>query len=183
MQKYNISNIKIEVDEISWDWLIDNIELDSEQAWIIEKSVVLHDNDNKLSSAIDEARNKFSKIDNKNLLWDNYSKLYLHYDLEKSLKRNQVVTAHIILSDILDALSKFIFLFHHQVIPPQKWRWYMIGKEKLFNMDRVNKLVQLNLLTSGEEIVLLIKELQEECQKIMLDLGFNKDRVIEPWRF
>ncbi len=183
MQQYKISNIKIEIDEMRLDWLLGNTGIDSEQAWIIEKSIVLYDPDDKVAVAFDEARKKLSKTDNKKLLWNNYSLLYSHYDLEKSLKRNQAITAYIISSNILDALSKFIFLCQNKTVPPQKWRWYMIRKDKLFDMDDVDKLIRLNLLNSGKEMVLLIKEIQKKCQKIMLDLGFEKDRVMEPWRF
>ncbi|MBU4209847.1 hypothetical protein KKC08_03470 [Patescibacteria group bacterium] len=68
-------------------------------------------------------------------------------------------------------------------MPPQKWRWYMIRKDQLLNTDRVDKIVRLNLLKSGEDVVSLIKEIQKECQKIMLGLRFEKDKVMEPWRF
>lgn len=183
MQQYKISNILIEVDEMRLDWLLNNTGPDSEQAWIIEKSIVLYDPDNKVVVALDKARKKLSKTDNKKLLWDNYCLLYSHYDLEKSLKRDQTITSHIILSNILDALSKFIFLYQNKAVPPQKWRWYMIRKDKLFDMDNVDKLTRLNLPNSGEEMVLLIKEIQKEYQKIMLDLGFEKEKVMEPWRF
>ena len=183
MQQYKVANIKIEVDEMSMAWLLGNLTLDSEQAWIVEKSLLLYDPDGKTTLALTEAKSKLSKLDNKKILWNNYAQLYLHYDLEKSLKRDQVVTAHIILSDILDALSKFVFLSQNKAIPPKKWRWYMIRKEQLFDMDNVNKLLRLDLANSLEKIDLLIREIQKECQRIMLGLGFEKDKVIEPWRF
>lgn len=59
----------------------------------------------------------------------------------------------------------------------------MIRKDQLLNTDRVDKIVRLNLLKSGEDVVSLIKEIQKECQKIMLGLRFEKDKVMEPWRF
>lgn len=183
MQQYKIADIKIEVDEMQMNWLLDNLTLDSEQAWIIEKSIVLYDPEGKTTLTLKEVKTKLMKLDNKKLLWDNYSQLYLHYDLEKSLKRNQVITAHIILSDILDALSKFIFLYQKKAIPPKKWRWYMIRKDKLFEMENVDKLIKLNLSDSIEKVDQLIREIQKECQKIMLDLRFEKDKVMEPWRF
>jgi len=88
-----------------------------------------------------------------------------------------------VLSDISDTLNKFVFLCQNKAVPPQKWRWYMIRKDQLLNTDRVDKIVRLNLLKSGEDVVSLIKEIQKECQKIMLGLRFEKDKVMEPWRF
>lgn len=183
MQQYEVSGVKVEVDEMNWNWLFDNLVLGSEQSWLIEKSIVLYDPNKLVADALDNSKIKLSKIDNKKLLWDNYSKLYLHYDLEKSLKRNQIISAHIILSEIIDSLSKFIFLYQNKPVPPQKWRWYMIEKEKLFNVDKVEKLVQLDLVSSRAEIISIIKSIQNDCQKIMMDLGFEKERVMEPWKF
>lgn len=183
MQQYKISNIKVEVDEMQLSWLLSNINPDSEQAWIIDKAIILFDPNDDITTQIDEAKNTLLKIDNKKLLWDNYSQLYCHYDWEKSLQRNQLIAAHIILSNILDSLSKFVFLYQNRVIPPQKWRWLLIRKDSLFNMVAIDKLIRLNPLTSKEEMVLLIKDIQKECQKIMLTLGFEKNMVMEPWRF
>lgn len=183
MQQYKVADIKIEVDEMNWDWLFNDLNIASDQAWIIEKSIVLYDPDGKTTMAFTEAKKKLASADVKQLLWENYCKLYYHYDLEKSLKRNQIVTAHIILSNLLDALSKFIFLYHNRVVPPLKWRWYMIRKEKLFDATCVDKLVRLNLDVSEAEITALIREIQTEAQTMMLAKGYEKDRVMEPWRF
>lgn len=59
----------------------------------------------------------------------------------------------------------------------------MIRKDKLFEMENVDKLIKLNLSDSIEKVDQLIREIQKECQKIMLDLRFEKDKVMEPWRF
>ncbi|MCL4384193.1 hypothetical protein M1116_01975 [Patescibacteria group bacterium] len=183
MKQYKVSNLKIEVDEMMSDWLFNNLTLDSEQAWIIEKAIIIYDPKNECRKLLEKARNNLEGIDKTGLLWNNYSKLYLHYDLEKCLKRKQIIGGHIVLSNILDSLSKFIYLYQNKTIPPQKWRWYMIEKEKLFDVEKINELALLNLKTSSDEIITLLLEIQNDCQKIMLDLGFDKEKVMEPWRF
>ena len=165
MKQYKVDSIKIEIDEMSIDWLLNDLSTDSEQAWIVEKSIILFDPKNDLSKKINQAKAKLSKTDNKKLLWDSYSQLYSHYDLEKCLKRNQIITAHIVLSNILDALSKFIFLSKDMVVPSQKWRWYIIKTEKLFKMTQVNQLVKLNLQSFDQDIISMIKEIQKEVKQ------------------
>ena len=183
MKQYEVSGIKVEVDEMSWDWLFSDTNLDSEQSWIIEKSVILFDFEGKVTKTLTKARTRLSETDNKKMLWENYAKLFCDYDLKKSLKRDQLLTSHIILSTFLDSLSKFIFLYKHHAVPPQKWRWFLIRKEKLFDLNNIDKLVELDPKTSFAEILSIIKNIQLNCQSIMLGLGFEKEKVSEPWKF
>lgn len=183
MQQYVTDGVKIEVDEMNWKWLFATPTADSEQVWIIDRAIVLDDPENKINKKLNEFKERIKGLETSKLLWKSYGQLYLTYDLEKSLKRNQIITAQIILAKILEALSQFIFLYQRRILPPQKWRWYLIEKEKLFEMDKVNTLAKLSIITEADKILAMLKAIQKDCQKMMLDAGWEKERVLEPWRF
>jgi len=181
MEQFEEDGIKIEVDEMSLGWLLSDTNFDSERDWIRTQAVILFDPGNKLKTEFDKV-NKIALLGKEKLLWNVYKEIFNQYDIDKCLKRGQQMSGFMLINKTIDELTKFIFLVNDQPIPPLKWRWYFIEKLNLFEIAIIEKLIP-NGLNSLKETLAVLAEIQTKCQKIMLDKGYFKDQVLEPWRF
>lgn len=181
MEQFEENGIKIEVDEMSLNWLLQDTNFDSERNWIRTQAIILFDPENKIKTEFDKA-NKTALLGKEKLLWNVYQEIFNQYDIEKCLKRGQLMAGYMLINKTTDELTKFIFLINGQSIPPLKWRWCFIEKLNLFDITLIEKLVP-NGLDSLNKSITILTEIQNQCQKIMLDKNYPKDRVLEPWRF
>lgn len=181
MEQFNENGVKIEVDEMSLNWLLSDTNFDSERNWIRTQAVILFDPGNKLKTEFDKV-NKIALLGKVKLLWNVYQEIFNKYDIEKCLKRNQQMSGFMLINKTIDELTKFIFLVNDQPIPPLKWRWYFIEKLNLFDITLIEKLVP-NGINSLDQSLTVLAEVQTKCQKIMLDKNYPNDKVLEPWKF
>lgn len=181
MQQFREDDIKIEVDKMDINWLLENSKPDSEQFWIREKAKIIYDSQNIL-------KNKFKKANHlkpevyKELLWSLYKQIFNSYNLEKSIKRNEIITGHMYVLKTIEILSKFIFIYYKKVVPTYKWRWYFIKKEKLLNQKLINQIRNTDYRIN-EKALNLIKDIEREAQKLMIKKGYSGKKVKEPWLF
>lgn len=181
MEQFEEDGIKIEVDEMSLDWLLQDTSLDSERNWIRTQAIILFDPKKSIKTEFDKA-NKTRLLGREKLLWDVYKEIFNQYDIEKCIKRGQLIDGYMLINKTIDELIKFIFLVNDQPVPPLKWRWYFIKKLNLFDITLIEKLIP-NGLNSLNKSLIVLSEIQDQAQKIMLDKGYSKDQVLEPWRF
>ena len=181
MEQFDEGGVKIEVDEMSLNWLLQDTNFDSERNWIRTQAVILFDPEGRIKTEFDKA-NKTSLLGQKKLLWEEYKEIFNQYDIEKCLKRDQLMAGYMLINKTIDELTKFVFLANNQPVPPLKWRWYFIKKLDLFDITLVEKLVPTGINSLNRTLTILT-EIQNKCQKIVLDKGYPRDQVLEPWRF
>jgi len=181
MEQFKEEGIKVEVDEMSLNWLLQDTNFDSEQNWIRTQAIILFDPENNIKTEFDKA-NKTTLPGKEKLLWDVYQEIFNKYDIEKCLKRDQLLAGYILINKTINELTKFIFLANDQPVPPLKWRWYFIKKLNLFDLTLIEKLVPKGFNSLSETLTALT-EIQNMCQKKMLDKSYPNDQVLEPWRF
>lgn len=181
MEQFEEDGVKIEVDEMSLSWLLRDINFGSEQNWIRTQAIILFDPENKIKTEFDKVNN-IAMLGKEKLLWNIYKEIFNQYDIEKCLKRGQLMAGYMLINKTINELTKFIFLANDQPVPPLKWRWYFIKKLNLFDISLIEKLVPGGLNSINQTLTTLT-EIQTKCQKIMLEKGYPKDQVLEPWRF
>lgn len=166
---------------MSLNWLLSDTNFDSERNWIRTQAVILSDPENKIKTEFDNA-NKTALLGKEKLLWNTYQEIFNQYDVEKCLKRSQLIAGFMLINKTIDELTKFIFLANNQPVPPLKWRWYFIKKLNLFDISLIEKLVPNGINSTNEKLIVLA-EIQTKCQKMMLNKNYPNDKVLEPWKF
>ena len=123
MQQFREIDIKVEVDKMDINWLLENTKPDSEQFWIREEAEIIYDPENILKNKFQKANYVKPEVYRK-LLWSLYKEIFNSYNLEKSIKRNEIITGHMYVLKTIEILSKFVFIYHEKAVPTYKWRWY-----------------------------------------------------------
>lgn len=175
--------VDIEVDEMSWQWLTEDLNPDSDQRWIREKSVILYDPQNQISRKFNELSQLIAE-QTKTQLWKYFKDAFYSNEIEKCSRRRDQETTNLYFYKAVDSILKFIFLYHNQPPPPFKWRWHFVNKDKLLSVKAVKTIKDiLTANNSLAEKLKLLVVLEKYLQQLMLKKGFRKEMVEEHWRF
>ncbi len=183
MQQFQQDGIEVEVDEMSWTWITENNKVDSEERWIREKGIILYDPHEEVAAKFKQLAAKM-KIKAKTELWESFKSAFYSNDIEKCLKRNDIIVSSLYFYTAIDNILKFIFLFREQPVPPFKWRWHFLTKDKLLSKRSIDSIKEI--LLSAKPAVSKLKLLygiEWEIQQLMIKKGYEKERVLEHWRF
>ena len=129
MKQFTQNGIQVEVDEMDWHWLTENVSPDSDQRWIREKSIVLYDPQKKITTKFKELSELMAK-QTKIQLWQYFKDVFYSNEIEKCIKRNDQETTTLYFYKAVESILKFIFLYHNLPVPPVKWRWHFLTKDK-----------------------------------------------------
>lgn len=180
MEQFVEDGVKVEVDEMSWAWITQRADLTSEQYWLREKAVILFDPEQIVKNTFQklnaESAQKFDSV-----LWRLYKKIYTLQDIKKSIARREYIAASMYFYKTVDAFTQFIFVYHKMAVPTFKWRWYFLKQEKLFDVEKLKAVLQME--HSIEESYGAVEELQKKARGMMLAKGYEKEKVAEPWKF
>lgn len=183
MKQFNHNGIPVEVDKMDWQWLAENLAIDSDQRWIREKSVILFDPKNKITAKFKEL-SEFMAKQTKTQLWQYFKDTFYSHEIEKCLKRNNQETTALYFYKAVDSIIKFIFLYHNQPVPPFKWRWHFLVKDKLLPKETITNLKAILLESQPAQTKLkLLISVETQLQQMMIDKGYNPEQVKEHWRF
>jgi len=183
MEQFKIQNVKVEVDEMSWEWLVGNNQPDSDQFWIREKAIILYDPEKRLSKKFRQLRRLINK-DYRINLWQSYKDLFVDYEVEKCIKRGEKEAGTLYLNQGINSLLKFLYIYKNLPVPPLKWRWYFLGQINIFDKD-FKKLISRLLLSRLEltEKLQLYKQAEVKTQQLMIGAGYDPNKVEEYWRY
>ncbi len=183
MEQKIIHDIKIEVDELSYQQLISDTSPDSEEYWMRTKARILYDPKGTLKN-IFKKQNAITKSLIGKYIWNIYKNVFSDYEIVKCAKRKEYETAAMYLFKSLDAFMRFIFIFYNKPVPTFKWRWYFLKKSRYLSEVYMKKIQRILLSTDSLELKLkLLKHIQHKAQKMMIDRGFDKKMVTEYWRY
>ena len=181
MKQYETNQIKIELDKIDAKRLLQKTGPDSEEFWIREKSVILYDPKNILKKTFKKLNHISSGTYHK-LLKESYKNLFHSYNFEKSVRRNETITASMYVMQTINTLSKFCFLYHEKPVPTFKWRWHYVETENLLKKNIIEKIKLFNSRKTSDNLRLL-KLIESNAAKMMREKGFSVDFVNQPWLF
>ncbi len=183
MKQFASDGINIEVDEMSWDWLMKNTAIDSEERWIREKSVILYDPQKKITKEFAKLKIKIKQEAEKEL-WEQFKAIFYSNDIANCLKRNDFITSTMYFYNSVENILKFIFIYNEEPVPPFKWRWYFLKKNQVLPTKTINFIS--NILNTNESPKNRLKQLidvEKQIQNLMIKKGFKKEQVLEHWRF
>lgn len=183
MKQFNVNNIKVEVDEMSWNWLTEDKNIDSERFWIREKAIIMHDPNNKLFKTFKKINQNILKK-YKDYLFSFYKDLFFDHEIELCLERRELETAQLYIFKSMEALIKFLFIYNKMPVPPFKWRVNFLKRQMFKQKKLVNDILRLfhSKLTVNEQLSLLLR-IKKDIQKMMIAKGYNRQKVMEFWRF
>ncbi len=183
MKQFSQNGVQVEVDEMDWQWLAENLAIDSDQRWIREKSVILFDPENKIADKFKELSELMAK-QTKTQLWQYFKDVFYSNEIEKCIKRNDQETTALYFYKAVESILKFIFLYHDRPVPPFKWRWHFLTKDKLLPNKTIDELkdILLNTQTAETRLKRLIS-IEAQIQNLMIEKGSNPKQVKEHWRF
>ena len=183
MQQFQLDGIEIEIDEMSWQWLTENDRVDSEERWIREKGVILFDPKGKIAAKFKELATKM-KAKTKRELWESFKSVFYSNDIEKCLKRDDKIVSSLYFFTAVDNILRFIFLYKEQPVPPFKWRWYFLTKNRLLSKKSIDSIKEILLGTRLIDSKLkLLYGVEREIQQLTIKKGYKKEQVLEHWRF
>lgn len=183
MEKLVYDGIKVEVDDMSWDWLMGNLQPDSDQYWMREKGIITFDPQNKLQTAFTKLKQQMT-VNHNDDLWRMYKEIFSDYEIEKCLKRGENEAGELYVFQSINSLLKFVYVLKNQPVPPLKWRWHFLNKTKLIGDEMKNKINSLILDHHNlSEKLVMIKQLQSNIQELMVKEGFEEKKVKEYWRY
>lgn len=183
MQQFVYDGIKIEVDEISWSWLTSDLNLDSDKRWIREKAIILFDPSKRLISTFETLKKKIYEL-NKQAVWQSYKSLFFEYEVKKCITREDLITASLYTYKAIENLLKFIYLYHNDAVPPFKWRWYFIKKNRLLSPMMIRQILQmLETRQTDNSRLLFLRTLEVYVKQLMLKKGYSKVMVDSPWLY
>lgn len=183
MKQFTRNGINIEVDEMSWDWLMKNTAIDSEERWIREKSVILYDQQKKISKEFAGLKSKMKQLAKKQL-WEQFKAIFYSNDIESCLKRNDLITSVLYFYNSIENIVKFVFIFNGEPVPPFKWRWYFLKKNHLLPEKTINFMNDiLNSNESSKNKLNQLIDVEKQMQNLMIQKGYKKEQVLEHWRF
>ena len=174
MQQFEYEGIKIEVDEMSWQWLTENMDPDSDQRWIREKGVILYDPTKKLVETFSALEARLREC-TKQAIWKSYKSLFSQYEVEKCITRRDFVTADLYVHKTIENLLKFIFLYRGEPVPPFKWRWYFAKKMKLLPASLIRQINSSQLP--------IPPAIEKYAKQLMLKQGYSEAMVNSPWLY
>lgn len=181
MEQFREDGIKVEVSQMEIDWLMREKKPDSEQFWIRGKAIILHDSLGNLKERFKKA-NHVSDKDYEKITWRAYKDIFNRHHASLCFKRGDNLTTWMYFFKTLDALTKFIFLYHKKAVPTFKWRWYFIRKEKLFDPDIFDKIASINQ-ASLEDSLKVLEEIEGKAKEMMIKRGYDRKKIEKPWRF
>jgi len=183
MRQFKQDGIEVEVDEMSWQWLTKNQNIDSEERWIREKGAILYDPKKLVANKF----NQLAKLVRKKAqagLWESFKSVFYSNDIEKCLKRNDKIATALYFYSAIENILKFVFILHGQPVPPFKWRWHFLVKNKLLPQNTLASMNSILLPSKSLEAKLkLLVGVEQQLQQIMIDKGYKKEMVLEHWRF
>jgi hypothetical protein len=180
MLQFKFEGLSIEIDQMEWDWLTNDGDDAMEKDWIRKKGIILFDKENALQKTF-KRLNKTSDRKYKEILWKNFKETFNSYDISKSIKRKDYITAEMYINRTINYVAKFIFIYNNLPVPTFKWRWYFIRKLNLFDINKVELLLDRG--HTLEERLNKIKALENDLAKMMIDKGFDKKKVENNWMF
>lgn len=183
MKQFTQNGVVVEVDEMDWMWLTENLTIDSDQRWIREKSVVLYDPQNTVAAKFKELSELMAK-QTKNQLWQYFKDVFYSNEIEKCIKRNDQETTVLYFFKAVESIIKFIFLYHNQPVPPFKWRRHFLTQNRLLPKEMITNLqaILLGIQPAQTKFELLIS-VETQLQQMMINNGYKKEQVKEHWRF
>lgn len=183
MEQKVIKGVTIEIEEMSWQWLITDLNPDSEQYWIRSKAIILHDTS-------DVIKNTFLELDIKiksawrEQLWNIYKDIIKDYEISKCIDRGELESATMYIHESLNTLLKFLFVYNNSPVPTYKWRWYFLKKSRYLSKTFLEKIRNILLspipLQSKQQ---LLKQIGEEVQAMMINKGYEAKMVRDYWRY
>jgi len=183
MKQITQKSIQIEIDEMSWHWLTENLTIDSDQRWIREKSVILFDPKQVITEKFEQLKRQMQQ-ETKNRLWQYFKDAFYSHEIDKCLKRRDRETASLYFYKSVDSILKFIFLYHNQPVTPFKWRWHFLTKGKLLPSQTIEQLQEIILSTKSASAKLkILNSIETQLQQLMVRKGYKKEQVKEHWRF
>lgn len=184
MKQFRVKGVKIEVDEMNWDWVLkDNNVIGSEQFWIREKAVILYDPNNQVQNAFTKTNNAI-RFEYDAQLWELFKQTMMEYEVEKCVKRGDISTAMLYLNLIVDRALRFLLFYHDRLIPPFKWRNYFLNKNKAISIEMKKHICSLiSCTTAFNNKILSIGKLERLFKELMIKKGFEPKKVEEYWRY
>lgn len=183
MKQSTKDNVLIEIDEMDWQWLTENLNPDSNERWIREKSVILFDPKQEAAGKFEQLKKQMQQETEKQL-WHFFKDAFYSNEIEKCLKRYDQETTALYFYKAADSILKFIFLYHNQPVPPFKWRWYFLTKNKLLPAPVIKQLQRIILnLKPGENKLKTLVLIENQLQQLMIEKGYKPEMVREHWRF
>lgn len=183
MKQFTQNGVAVEVDEMDWHWLAENLAIDSDQRWLREKSVILYDPENKVADKFKESSELMAK-QTKIQLWLYFKDAFYSHEIAKCFERNKQETAILYFYKAVDSILKFIFLYHNQPLPPFKWRWHFLTKDKLLPKETIANLKAILLESQSAQTKLkLLISVETQLQQMMIEKGYSPKQVKEHWRF
>ena len=183
MKQFTENGINVEIDEMDWQWLTENLSPDSDQRWIREKSIILYDPKKQIAEKFQQLAALMEK-ETKKQLWQYFKDAFYSNEIEKCLIRYDQETTNLYFYKAVNSILKFICLYHNQPVPPFKWRWHFLTKDQLLPKKTIIaiKSILLNSKPTETKLKLLIS-VEQQLQKLMIDKGYRKEMVKEHWRF
>lgn len=183
MQKFVVDGVEIEVDEMSYSWLVKDVNPVSEQRWITEKCVLLYDPEKNLSRRLSRIKSDLENT-KKQALWQSYKSLFLSYEVEKSLSRDDRITARLFVFKAIENLFEFIHLYKNEPVPPFKWRYYFIKENNMLSAPMLTKIVNVIDKNQKSDLDLsFLQYMETYSKKLMLNRGYSESMVNSPWRY
>ncbi|MDZ7587374.1 MAG: hypothetical protein U0946_06480, partial [Patescibacteria group bacterium] len=169
MKQFTENNIQIEIDEMDWQWLTENLAVDSDQRWIREKSVILYDPQKQITEKFQQLA-ALMETETKTQLWQYFKDAFYSNEIEKCLKRHDQETTNLYFYKAVDSILKFIFLYHNQPVPPLKWRWHFLTKNNLLPEEATLNLKSILLNSKSTETKLkLLISVEKQLQQLMIE--------------
>ncbi|MFH0859325.1 MAG: hypothetical protein V1868_01785 [Patescibacteria group bacterium] len=183
MKQFTANNVQIEIDEMNWGWLTENLAVDSDQRWIREKSIILYDPQKQITQKFQQLA-ALMDTETRKQLWQYFKDVFYSNEIEKCLKRQAQETTSLYFYKAVNSILKFIFLYHNQPVPSFKWRWHFLTKDNLLSQDTILDLKSILLTSKPIETKLkLLISVEEQLQQLMIEKGYPKEKVTEHWRF
>lgn len=183
MKQITENGVKIEIDEMDWQWLTENLKIDSDRRWIREKSIILYDPRKQIVKKFQQLTTLMEK-ETKKQLWQYFKNAFYSNEVEKCLKRHDQETINLYFYKAVDNILKFIFLYHNQAVPPFKWYWHFLTKDNLLPQKTLTVIKSiLSGQKSPEDKLKLLISVEKQLQQLMIKKGYEKEMVKEHWRF
>jgi len=183
MKQKVIKGVTIEIEEISWQWLIADLNPDSERYWIRSKAIILQDSSDVIKNTFLELDNKIKSAWSKQL-WNIYKDVIKDYEISKCIDRGEFESATMYIYESINTLFKFLFVYNNKPVPTYKWRWYFLKKSRYFSRTNLEKIRKILLSTIPLKSKLqLLKQIGGKVQTMMINKGYDTKMVKEYWRY
>ncbi len=182
--------------DISYEWMtVEELEdalrdwKNDVDLWIYSKSTVLFDLDGKLKGLLATYRRYPKKVWLEKLfLYWYYATGNAPYDSGKALRRNDLISAQLYLTQAMEYYTSLIFILNKSFVPYRKWRLREL--EKLGYKPKGYAEIPRRILTTEkwtkqefEAKQSVINSLVSELEQKLLDAGIKKEKLDNQWKF